>query len=187
MNVIDEIKAIVARESASPSNDPLRWRIRDAISRLPGIDHQEFQALRWLEYDIDISANTSANTEAEILRWLRSLEIVAAPEVAATISFEGGDCVLVRRYWACPGERLLPARVTQGPFREAARMRFRKDMEKLVEHGKVHPYARGLSHMLVGETSGTLLLNAWAIFRSGTPHEQKELLETIDLLLATRT
>jgi hypothetical protein len=187
MNVIEEVEAIVVRESTITAEEPLQWRIWSALSRLDDMDARELQTLRWFEYDINVCSRESAEEEAAILAWLRPLEIVAAPEVAAVIPFANDDCVLTRRYWACPGERLLPAHETRGPFHAAARMRFRKDMEKLVEHGKVHPYARGLSHVLVSQGAGTLVLNRWNMVRTGTPREQKDLLESIDLQLATRT
>lgn len=187
MSVIDEIEAIVIRESAITADELLASRIWNALSELPDMDARRSEALRCFEFDIDICARKSASEEATILAEIRPLDIAAAPEVAALVPFANDDCVLVRRYWACPGERLQPARETTGPFHEAARRRFRNDMEKLLECGKVHPYARGLSHVLVSQNTGTLLLNRWIMVRTGTPREQKDFLETIDLLLATRT
>jgi hypothetical protein len=187
MSIVDEIEVVVARESAIMADEPLQSRIWSALSTLPDMDAREFEALRCFEYDIDLCAHASASEEAEILAWIRPFEIAAAPEVAALIPFENDGCVLIRRYWSCPGERLHPAHETTGPFHEAARTRFRKDMEKLVERGKVHPYARGLSHVLVSQQTGTLVLNRWILVRTGTPREQKELLESIDLQLLTRT
>jgi hypothetical protein len=184
MNVINEIETIVASESARHSDEPLRWRIRSAISKVLGVNASEFSALLWFEYDISLYTRAEADAEAEILAWLRRLEIAAAPEVAAMIPFAHDECVFVRRYWACPGERLEPASATGEPFQEEARARFRKDMEKLVEHSKVHPYARGFAHMLVSETSGTILLTSWSMLQPGTPREQKDFLASIDAQLA---
>jgi hypothetical protein len=186
MNVIGEVEAIVARESDVKADEPLRSRMWSALSKLPDTDGRELQSLHCFEYAIDVCSRESAEDEAAILAWIRPLEIVAAPEIEAVIPFADEDCVLVRRYWACPGERLLPARETRGPFHEATRMRFRKDMEKLMERGKLHPYARGLSHVLVSQETGTLLLNRWDMVRAGTSREQKDLLESIDMQLATR-
>jgi len=182
MNIVEEITAIAARESAR-SDEPIRMRLWDAISKLPGTDASGLRSLRWFEYDISIETRADADAEAEILAWLRSLEIAAAPEVAATIPC-GGRCVLVRRYWACPGERLVQASTEGPPFRAAAWTRFRSDMAKLVATGKMHPYARGFAHLLVGETSGTILLDSWFVLRTGTPDEQRYFLETIDRVYA---
>jgi hypothetical protein len=184
MNMISEIEAIVARESASHSNEPIRSRIRSGISKILGMDASVFLALRWFEYDISVDTRANADAEAEILAWLRKLDIAAAPEVAAVIPFERDDCVFVRRYWACPGERLAPASATGAAFPEAVQTRFRADMKKLVEHGKVHPYARGFTHMLVSETSETILLDSWSMLQAGTPREQNDFLASIDAQLA---
>src|SRR6185369_6162698 len=140
MNVVEQIKVIVARESAVTTDEPLSWRIWSALSKLPGMDGRERPLVQYFEYAIDVGSREFAEGEAAILAWVRPLEIAAAPEVTAVIPFASDGGVLVRRYWACPGERLLPALETTEPFREAARMRFRKDMEKLIEHGKLHPY-----------------------------------------------
>jgi hypothetical protein len=123
-------------------------------------------------------------TEAEDLAWLRSLGIASAPEVAALIPV-GHGYVIVRRYWACPGEQLLPVPWTNVVFREAARKRLRRDMEVLVEHGKIHPYAgRGFSHWSVGQASGTIVLDNWYMLRPYSPYEREAFLESIDKLLA---
>ena len=187
MNLISEIEAIVARERASGDDgDPIgaRVRVQNAISELLGIDTWEFP---WFEYEIAVGVHTSIDVEAEILAWLRPLEIAAAPEIAAIIPFRTNS-VLVRRYWACPGERLLvPEPTSKATWPEAARFRFRRDMGRLVEHGRVHPWARGFAHMYVSETSETILLNAWAVVKPGTSEEQADFLESIDFQLERRT
>lgn len=183
MNVIDQLEAIVRLETAAQSGDPLRLRIRQKVAGLPGMAVSEHSKLRWFEYEIDIAARASVEAEAEMLTWLRSLEIAAAPEVAAMIPIEGDNCVLVRRYWACPGEQIRPAKPRGESFREDARTRFRQDMEKLVRHGKLHPWARGHSYMLVSETSGSILLTGWFVLKSGTEQELNEFLESIDFQL----
>jgi hypothetical protein len=60
-------------------------------------------------------------------------------------------------------------------------------MGKLVERGKVHPYARGFAHMYVSETSGTILLNAWRVLKTGTSSEQLDFLASIESQLERRT
>ena len=188
MNMIDEIKGIVTRESASTSSEQLRWRIRAAISKLPDAISSDNLTSRWFEYEIDVRDQRNVNDEAEILTWLRSLDISAAPEVAAMIPIRGQECVLVRRYWACPGERLLvPDPLDSETWPEAARMRFLRDMERLAEHGKVHPWARGDAHVYVSDRSGTILLNTWSVLKSGTSDEQHDFLRSINFKLLRRT
>ncbi|MEO7735407.1 MAG: hypothetical protein ABIY55_30925, partial [Kofleriaceae bacterium] len=157
MNLVEEVERVAARETATQSDDPVEQRIWNALSTLPDMDASEFLRLRWFEYDIAFNTLAEAAVELEMLAWLRSLDIAAAPEAVASIATGADGCVVVSRYWACPGERLEPAKPTGPPFGEDARRRFRHDMEKLAEQGKVHPYARGFAHMLVSETSGTLL------------------------------
>jgi hypothetical protein len=189
MNLIDEIKALVAGEQETGADDPIeaRLRVREAISGLLGIDSRDDSVPRWYEYEIAVGVRSSVDEEAEILGWLRTLEIAAAPEVAAVFPF-GSNSVLVRRYWACPSEHLIvPEPLYPLPWPEPARTRFRRDMAKLAKHGRVHPWARGLAHMYVSDRSGTILLNAWSVLKTATEREQRDFLESIDFQLQRRT
>ena len=140
---------------------------------------------RYNEYEIGISLGEQVREELEILAWARPLDIAAAPEVAAVFPTTDGN-VLVRRYWGCPDEQLLPVESTEVTFRAAARDRFRRDLEVLAEHGRVHPYVRSYHHWYVGETSGCIVLNSWAAVAPAEPGEAASLLAVVDKLLARR-
>jgi len=189
VNIIDEIGALVAGEPEVGADDPIgaRLRVQEAISGLLGVDSRDDSVSRWYEYEIEVGVRSSVEAEAEILGWLRTLEIAAAPEVAAAFPF-GSNSVLVRRYWACPSEHLIVPEPFDGlRWPEAARTRFRQDMVKLAKHGRVHPWARGGAHMYVSDRSGTVLLNSWYVLKTATEREQRDFLESIDLQLQRRT
>lgn len=180
MNVIEEIRKIVEREQASSASDSLTYRIKRAFSELPGAESDENVRHRVFEYEIGMGHRNSVESEAKILKWLRPLNIAAAPELAATIEVDQHNSLSIRRYWSCPGERLIPAEETNEAFAPARWDQFRRDMAKLAEHGKVHPYARGVAHVLVSASSGTILLNAWSVLKDGTEHEKRDFLQSID-------
>ncbi|HET9622331.1 MAG TPA: hypothetical protein VFP84_13255 [Kofleriaceae bacterium] len=190
MNIVDEARQVIARESQTVTEVPLYLRVRDALAQLPEMEAHPHSLLRWFEYEIEFLSRNHIDEESRILDWLRSLEIAAAPEVAAVIPLRGNECVMITRYWACPGERLLiPHRDSDvgPPWPEAARTRFRDDMAKLAAHGKVHPYARGYAHMYLSDRTGTVLLNTWSVLKAGTAREQREFLESIDFQIQRRT
>lgn len=180
MRIIEEIEAIVAREVAL-QGESLEWRIRQAIAQLPGVDSPDIQELRWCEYDLGLKSRADADEESAILSSLRSLDIAAAPEVAAVIPFADDECVFVRRYWACPGERLLDPRTFRGRCSAAQCARYRTDMERLFAHGKAHPWARGFGHMYISEHTHTILLNAWPVLQARDAYDEKlEFLEYVE-------
>lgn len=113
---------------------------------------------------IDIETMKYAASEAEnaMYAWLRSLSISAAPEVIATHRF-GDSCLVVRRYWACPGERLLKLSGSDLKLHEEARRRFAADMQRMFEQGKLYPYIRGDAHWLVSEKTGVIVLSPWLL------------------------
>jgi hypothetical protein len=178
---------MVARERTSSVDTPVRKRVSNALAALPGIEGKGSWEFKWLEYEMDLSHHSTVKEEVEILRWIRPLEIAAAPEVAAVLEVDERYTLLVRRYWACPGEKRIPADDSTAPFAPAARDRYRRDMKKLADHGKVHPYARGLGHMLVSETTGTLLLNTWPVCKDGSEREREEFLQSIEFQLERRS
>jgi hypothetical protein len=188
MNILDEIQTIVSREAADISDERAELRIRDALTQLPDMGPLKLQTMRWFEYEISVCHRATVAEETPILTWLRMLDIAAAPELAASIPFGDQSCVLVRRYWACPGERLvIPNAIAGAPWLETARTRFRDDMTKIAAHGKVHPYARGFAHMYLGERTGVVLLNTWSVLKVGNAREQRDFLEAIDFQLQRRT
>lgn len=183
MNIVNEIRAIVAREMAAPGRRDEPSRISGAIAALAGEDSGDILERFYREYTIQIGGE-GLRTLAETFEWMRSLEIAAAPEVAALIP-TSDRYVLVGRYWACTEEKLLSVRSENVTFREAARKRFRRDMEVLAEHGKFHPYApRGFFHWFVGESSGTIVMDSWLALRPCSARERDQLLERLDELFA---
>lgn len=184
MKLIEDIEQIVARETRTRAQHEV-WRIGQAIAALPGVESRGHLERSYFEYVLQIGRGDALQNEAAVLAQLRPLGLAAAPEVAALIPISDGH-VLVRRYWACPGERLLPAETTSARFRDAARRRFRHDMEVLAANGLIHPYARGLRHWFVAETSGAIVLNAWYAVKPYTQRERDELFGWIDDLLASR-
>jgi hypothetical protein len=184
MNLIEEIEQIVARETSSRAEHEV-WRIGQAIAALPGVATRGLLERSYLEYVIQIGRGDALKNECAVLTWVRPLELAAAPEVAALLPITNGH-VLVRRYWACAGERVLPVETTNAAFREPARRRFRQDMDVLAAHDKIHAYARGIRHWFVGETSGTIVLNSWFALKPCSEPERDELFEWIDDLLASR-
>ena len=186
MNVVEEVKKIVSQvTSAAHPTESETLRVGQAIAAFPGVDARDLLRSRYNEYEIGISLGDRVREELEILAWARRFDIAAAPEVAAVFPTSDGN-VLVRRYWACPDEQLLPVKSTEVTFRASARDRFRRDLEVLAEHDRVHPYVRSYHHWYVGETSGCIVLNSWAAVTAAEPGEAASLLAVVDKLLARR-
>jgi hypothetical protein len=185
MNLIDTVTEIVAREVGADSTEPVRVRIRQAISELQDMDTRDALELRWFEYEIEVQSRITIDLEIGILASIRSLDIAAAPELAAVIPF-GNSGVIIRRYWACPGERLVPAEPSVRPFDVAARERIRRDMAVLAEHGKIHTYARGFPHWFVSEHSHTIVLNQWISCTEAKVEECRRFVKSINFQLDMR-
>lgn len=158
-----------------------------ALRGVPWIDASDDPTFRCNEYEIRVGSTASVQEELDALASIAGLALGAAPEVVRAIAVSGRTSVLITRYRACPGERLLRADETHGPFGEAARRRFRDDMQKLVDHGLVHPYARGLVHWLVSSETGHLMLEQWIVIRAGDADDGAEMLASIDRSLARRS
>ncbi len=144
----------MAREGASESaicdliDARLEWR-NGSLMHAEGID-------------IDALRSSESDGESAMYAWLKSLSISAAPEVVATYRF-GQDCLMVRRYWACPGEKLIRLRDSGVTLNKEARERFVADMQRLFDHGKLYPYIRGDAHWLVSEKTGVIVLSPWLL------------------------
>ena len=122
----------------------------------------------------------------DTLTRMRPWDIAAAPEPVALIPTTEGH-VFVGRYWACPGEQLLPVAGTSVRLAPAACLRFRNEMRLLADRDLLHPFAgRGYEAWRVGERSGTLVLTHWAAFRHLLETEKEEMLERLDELLLRR-
>jgi hypothetical protein len=182
MNLIDTVTEIVAREVGADSTEPVRVRIRQALSELPDMDARDILERRWFEYDIEVQSRITIDLEVGILASIRSLDIAAAPELVAVVPF-GNSGVIIRRYWACPGERLLPADPNVRPFDVAASERFRRDMAVLAEHGKIHTFARGFPHWFVSERSHTIVLNEWISCTDAKVEECRQFVKSINFQL----
>lgn len=175
MNVIEVVEALVARERASASAEPLTTRVQLAVNALPDVTVEHISDTRWLEHEIALLSLDHARSERELLDELRRHDIAAAPEVAAIIPLNTW-CVLVRRYWSCAGDRLLRADASPPPRPDAV-ARYLRDMRSLADLGMCHPYARGLAHVFVGAPSGTLVMNAWHVVERATPFKCAVFLE----------
>ncbi len=181
---------IVARVGASTPPAHYLTAVMDELVAMPNAEREpDTLVVRSSEYEIRVGRLGFLQLIMENLATLRSYSLTVAPEVVGCIPLheENRDGILVLRYAACRGERLRRAHTTSEPFNEAARQRFRHEMQVLADHGKIHPYARGLMHWLVSSETGTLLLAEWVVVRDAEADERRELLEIVDELLARRS
>ena len=185
MDVLGKVRDIVDRVTATsgPEGDELP-RICQELRALPDIDASDPIAFRYREYVIAPGFTMHLDREAEILRWVRGLDIAAAPELVALVPFAEGQAVLVSRYWACEGEILRPVRSLREPLQEQARRRFRRDLATLADNGAIHPYARGTMHWFAAERSETLVLNGWSALRRCNREECDDFLAVVDQVLS---
>ncbi len=194
MNIVDQVAQIVARVRATPPAYPpaneleaiqqrQSYRISKAIEELPGMDNRDPMPHRFQEYTIYVGGGDGESGQASVLRWLRPLEIGAAPEVSALLPFSGGH-VLITRYWACPGETLVGFRdETRVP--EAAAVRFRRELGVLADHGKLHPMAVRCGAWAVGDSSGTIVLAPWSTLKTiDSDEDRDEMFAYVDHMLA---
>lgn len=153
MNLETEIEQLTERGAS-------RQQILDLVySRL---DWQNGSLLHADTIDIHSVRCSSAEVDNVMFAWLRQLEIAAAPETVRTYGF-GDNCLVVRRYWACPGEKLIELHGSGLKLKEEARQRFVADMQRLFDHGKLYPYIRGDAHWLVSEKTGVVVLSPWLL------------------------
>lgn len=116
----------------------------------------------------------------------RPLQLTSAPEIAALLPTAEGY-VIVRRYWACPGETLVRVEGSQLRFSARASARFRGEMARLMDAGLYHAVARGFEYWWVAEPSGTIALASWAALQRCKDDDRSEQLEILDARLAQRT
>lgn len=159
---------------------PDRASVRDAIAKLPGAALEWDGLIRCQNLAIGVSLPDDDTEHDQLLAWLRDLDIAAAPERALRVRGSGFE-VHVTRYWICPGERLIPLDKFHGKLTAPARERFRRDMERLFDHGKMHAYIRGEAHWLVSETTGAIVLSSWELIPA---KKRDEYFEAIDRTLA---
>jgi uncharacterized protein len=186
LNICDEIHRIVKHvNDTSTSPDNRRFHEVLALLRtLPGIESLEGIDFRYNEFEIRVGNAGRIKAAVAALEPAATFALSIAPAVVEVIPIDAFDGVLITRYAACPGERLARIETTTGPLRDAAGARFRADMQTLVDHGLVHPYARGSYHWLISSETGTLVLDSWEALRPCTAAEGLEMMAKIDNLLA---
>ncbi len=178
MNIIEEIQAIAAREVASDA-PYLASRLDDAITALLGAGTGGISDKIYRQYVLQIGGD-SLIKDAEKLQWLKQLEVSAAPEPLALIPADS-HFVLVARYGACSDEQLVPVERKKHVLTPEAIRRFQRGMVALADHGMFHPFAgRGFAHWLIGETSGTIVLNSWSMLWPFEPRERAEMLSAVN-------
>jgi len=185
MNVVDAVTSAVARvrgEVLAPEDETAQ--IRAAIGQLPGVE-LDSDNHRIREYAIQVGVGKHFKIEVELLERVGSLELAAAPVVAAFVPTAEGY-VIVRRYWACPGEMLVRVDGSDVRFTLQASARFRVDMKRLFEHGLYHPYVRGFYHWWVAQPSGTIVLDSWYALEPCDERERERQATMIDRRLAER-
>ncbi len=173
-----QVEAIVAAAKGRPDELAL---IRAGIAAMPGNDAGD--GTHWdHEVAIGVAMGRRFDQEIEALGRIRELELSVAPRVAGTFTTDRSQ-VIVRRYWACSRERLLA--VSQEPVKLSATAcaRFRGDLMRLADAGFMHAGAsRGATYWLVGEQTGTLVLEAWAALHP--LRERAAMFEAIDHALS---
>ena len=187
MDVVGEVNVIVRRAQRAGGTATSRLlSVCEAVRAISDIDATDPITFRYQEYVIVPGLSLHLTREAEILERIRGLEIAAAPELVALVPLAQGEEVLISRYWACPGEKLAPVNSTTAPFWEEATRRLRRELERLADHGMMHPYARGFHHWLVASQTGTLVLNGWSALRPCSREDSNDLLKKVDWLLSNR-
>jgi hypothetical protein len=176
---LTQIEAIVAAARGKPDELAL---IRAGIEALPGTIAGD--GTHW-NHEVAIAAAMGRrfDQELEALEKLRELELSVAPQVVGTWTTDRSQ-VIIRRYAACKGERLI--KVSQEPVKltPAARARVREDLTRLADAGFMHPWAsRGATYWRVGEQTGTIVLEAWAVLQP--LHDRADLLQKLDHALAS--
>ena len=180
------VAACRVRATATPAAE-VGAMVRE-LAALPGAVPSASLGVRCDEFEVTLGQLDYHEQTISVLESIRSLGLVCAPDVVECIPFSEHryDGVLVVRYAACPGERLVRAKATTAPFRADAAKRFIAEMDLLAARGKVHPYARGLTHWLVSSETGTLLLESWSVLRDASEGERKEMGEIIREIIQER-
>lgn len=185
-DLVATVSEIVAREVASTDPERLSTRIYNALKQVEGVEAPPGITLHYREYEVLIAGGPAVEMEVAQAAWCRSLNIAAAPEIAAVIAIPNAS-VLVRRYWACPDERILHVHGSDLRFQAAARDQFRRDMQTLADHERVHTYVRSFAHWYVAERTGTIVLSDWhALQPEPDPEERAYILSLIDRQLEQR-
>jgi hypothetical protein len=141
------------------------------LKELPGVAEHRFRTGRLEDLE----------RERDLLSSVRDLGLTIAPEVVALVPVGDKNGVLITRYPVCPGEELIPAARTTGPFKAEAAERLRRDAGKLVENGFAHLGTRGLNHWLVSSRTGAIVLERWSSLQpNAAPGERRSMLKHIE-------
>jgi hypothetical protein len=183
MSFVDDVERVVQRHANVADGDLQRAQIDDALGELCGPESGGILWRRYRTYAVEMGR---VATRIERYRWLRSLEIVAAPEVIAKFAIADDRHVIVLRYWATrEGEDLIPATTDGVSFTQRAGAQLMRDLETLGKHGQRHLYVgRGLNYWSVGAESGVITLHGWTSLVEGGAGED---LAAVSALLASRT
>ena len=187
-DLVGEVTAIVKQfANASGTDGRERDRVRQALAALPQIDMTDRLTPRYQEYEIRPGFNMHLEREAQMLKWLRGLNLSIAPECVALLPLAEAQGVLIRRYWACPGETLSHLKMTDVPLRPEAKERAMADLETLAKHGCIHSQSRDLSRWLVSSQTGTLVLDNWLAMRQAdNEREARWVLDAVGAQLKAR-
>jgi uncharacterized protein len=184
-NRVAEIVSRIGSTSKAPGGERF-LEVIDAVKQLPEVTGESPEFLAH-EFELWIGRSAYAKARLDAFVTLAPFALSSAPSLVTCIPIGDTHCVVISRYAACPGERLVRVETTSEPFREAASRRFRADMQTLIDHGLVHPFVRGPHHWLVSSETGTLVLDSWYALRACDPEEGAEMLAKVDRQLASRS
>jgi hypothetical protein len=171
------VREAVARVRTSAAESEVLAAMVRELGALPDAEAVSSLRVRSREFELTIGQLEYHTKMTVTLASIRELILTSAPDVVdcVPLSVHDHDGVLILRYSACPGERLIPAKATTGPFRGAAAAQFIEEMDALAARGKIHPYARSLSHWLLSSATETIHLERWSALRDGSEDECEEL------------
>jgi hypothetical protein len=138
--------------------------IRAGIAALPGVVMKNDTG--WIENMSVTASPRGLQHEYDCLTKIQGLGLSIAPVVVGWFSTNASQ-VLVRRYDACPGEKLHRV-ATSDTFRVSAtaEARFVSDLGRLADAGFMHAVcARAATHWLYSERTRIVVLDAWAALR----------------------
>lgn len=141
------------------------------------------------EYEITIGMLAAQEDFVASLERLRPLGLACAPEVVAVIPIEdtGPRSVLITRWPACPGERLLDMSERSGPASRDACDRLREDMKILAQNGLFHPYLEGDAMFHISSETRTIVVRSWECVERGWKSEIAEMFENLESNIAAWT
>src|SRR5262245_43375123 len=143
IDIVTVIKEVVTRCVANaPSDRELFHVVSEAIGDLKCLE-ADAGALEFKRNEYEILVYNLARLESYMdqLAVLREAGVTSAPEVVELLTIDRKFGVLITRYAACPGEKLLSVKGMWVTFAKEAQQRFHRDMQVLIERGLIHPYA----------------------------------------------